>query len=103
MDACNETLTAAATSTLILPRSLHLDAATLGLLLKQQGPSLGVWRAAEIAALREQTYEPPILDLGCGDGLVSSMVLPKVDIGIDPDPKPLIQAQGQGIYKKLLA
>ena len=31
------------------------------------GPSLGLWRAAEIAALREQTYEPPVLDLGCGD------------------------------------
>jgi len=103
MDACNEKLTAAPTSTLIPPRSLHLDAATLQVLLKQQGPSLGVWRAAEIAALREQTYEPPILDLGCGDGLVTSMVVPKVNIGIDPDPKPLIQAQGRGIYKRLLA
>ncbi|HEY9726835.1 MAG TPA: class I SAM-dependent methyltransferase, partial [Chroococcales cyanobacterium] len=86
MDACNETLTTAARPTLIPPRSLHLDAATLQVLLKQQGPSLGVWRAAEIAALREQTYEPPILDLGCGDGLVTSMVVPKVNIGIDPDP-----------------
>lgn len=103
MDVCNEKLTAAVTSTPILPRSLHLDAATFRVLLKQQGPSLGLWRAAEIAALREQTYEPPILDLGCGNGLVSSMVLPKVDIGIDPDPKPLIQAQGRGIYEQLLA
>lgn len=103
MDACNETLAAAATSTPLLARSLHLDGATFRELLQQQGPSLGLWRAAEIAALREQTYEPPILDLGCGDGLVSSMVLPNVDIGIDPDPQPLIQAQGRGIYHQLFA
>ncbi len=54
---------------------LYLDTPTFRLLLDLQGPSLALWRAAEIAALREQTFEPPVLDLGCGDGIVSSMVL----------------------------
>src|SRR5579884_1217065 len=51
-----------------LPTSpLHLDAFTCRILLELQGPSLGLWRAAEIAALREQSFERPILDVGCGD------------------------------------
>lgn len=91
------------TSARLLSRSLHLDAPTFRVLLEQQGPSLGLWRAAEVAVLREQTYERPILDLGCGDGLVTSMVLPQVEIGLDPDQKPLAQAQGQGIYEQLVA
>ena len=103
MDACDENFTTAGTSTRLLPRSLCLDAPTFRILLEQQGPSLGLWRAAEVAVLREQTYEHPILDLGCGDGLVTSMVLPQVEIGVDPDPKPLIQAQARGIYHRLLA
>jgi SAM-dependent methyltransferase len=84
-------------------RSLHLDLPTFRTLLEQQGPSLGLWRAAEIAVLREQTYDRPIVDLGCGDGLVTSMVLPGVEIGVDPEQKPLIQAQERGIYDRLLA
>lgn len=85
------------------PRSLHLDTPTFRLLLEQQGPSLGLWRAAEVAVLREQTYERPILDLGCGDGLVTSMVLPRVEIGVDPEAKPLAQAQERSIYDHLIA
>ena len=103
MDSCDKKHNATVSTTSRLPDSLQLDTPTLQQLLEQQGPSLGLWRAAEVAVLRQQTYEPPILDLGCGDGLVTSMVLPRVDIGIDPDPKPLVQAQGQGIYQQLLA
>lgn len=82
---------------------LHLDAATFYTLLKLQGPSLGLWRAAEIAALREQAYEPPVLDLGCGDGLVSSFVLPQIEFGLDPDPRAIMQAGERGIYKRFVA
>src|SRR6266571_4121763 len=84
-------------------RPLHLDAATFRVLLELQGPSLGLWRAAEIAALREQAYEPPVLDLGCGDGLVTSMVLPRVEVGLDPDEKALAQAARRGIYARFEA
>jgi SAM-dependent methyltransferase len=82
---------------------LHLDAPTFRTLLEQQGPSLGLWRAAEIAALREVTYERPVLDLGCGDGLVTSLVLPHVEIGLDPDTKVLAQARQRGTYERFEA
>ena len=84
-------------------RPLYLDASTFRILLELQGPSLGLWRAAEIAALREQMYERPILDLGCGDGLVTSMVLSRVEIGLDPDEKVLARAAQLGIYERFEA
>lgn len=71
-------------------------------LFEQLGPSLGLWRAAEIAALRTQTFEPPILDLGCGDGLVTSYVLSSVDIGVDPSDA-IARAAARGLYRKLEA
>ena len=82
---------------------MHLDTPTFRKLLEQQGPSLGLWRAAEIAVLREQVYEPPILDLGCGDGLVTSMVLPRVEFGLDPDQKALAKSAERGLYDQVVA
>src|SRR5690348_5200946 len=84
-------------------RPLRLDAPTFHTLLKLQGPSLGLWRAAETAVLREQVYEHPILDLGCGDGLVTAQVLTRVEIGLDPDEKVLKRAAQTGIYERLEA
>lgn len=84
-------------------KPLHLDAPTFSTLLKLQGPSLGLWRAAEVAALREQVFEPPVLDLGCGDGLVTSLVLSRVEVGLDPDKKVLERAAQHGIYERFEA
>src|SRR3989440_12149132 len=84
-------------------RPLHLDAPAFRMLFELQGPSLGLWRAAEIAALREQVYESPVLDLGCGDGLVTSMVLPRVEVGLDPDEKALAQAARRSIDERFEA
>lgn len=81
---------------------LYLDRSTWQILLALQGPSLGLWRAAEIAILREQIYQYPIVDLGCGDGLVTSLVLQNVDIGLDPDEKQLTQARSRDIYNYLI-
>ncbi len=72
-------------------------------LLELFGPSLALWRGAEIAVLREPEYDGPILDLGCGDGIVTSFVLRKVDIGLDPDPKALAKAAERRIYRELIA
>jgi SAM-dependent methyltransferase len=83
--------------------SLYLDARTFRILLELQGPSLGLWRAAEVAALREQQYERPILDLGCGDGLVTSMVWSRIEFGLDPDENVLAHAARHGTYECLLA
>lgn len=82
----------------IVKKSLHLNAFHFRYLLEKLGPSLGLWRAAEIAALREQSYPRPLLDLGCGDGFVTAMVLPRVEIGLDPDREALERARERGIY-----
>lgn len=87
----------------LLQGKLQLNAPDFRLLFRRLGPSLGLWRAAEIAVFREQHYEHPVLDLGCGDGLVTSFVLDSVDIGLDPDARALQQAATRGIYGELIA
>lgn len=77
------------------PTPLHLDQPAWRLLLERLGPSLGLWRAAEVAALREQRFAPPVLDLGCGDGLVSSLALPQGVLGADLNISVLTQARGR--------
>jgi len=84
-------------------RPLYLEEKDFHKLLTLQGPSLGLWRAAEVAALREQDYPAPVLDLGCGDGLVTSLVLPHVDLGLDPDPEAVRRARRSGVYDRLEA
>lgn len=80
---------------------LRLAPQELQTLLADLGPSLGLWRAAEIAALRTQRYAPPVLDLGCGDGIVTSYVLARVAIGVDPSPGALARAARLGVYERL--
>lgn len=80
---------------------LRLDPHELESLLADLGPSLGLWRAAEIAVLRTLSYEPPVLDLGCGDGLVTSYVLPRVAIGVDPSGSALARAARRRLYDRL--
>src|SRR2546421_10479239 len=82
------------------PFPLHLDAPTFQMLLERQGPSLGLWRAAEVAVLRQVRYERPVLDLGCGDGLVTSLVMSRVEVGLDPDESVLKRAAQRGIYER---
>lgn len=82
---------------------LQLPQADFLTLLERQGPSLGLWRAAEVAALREQRYPAPVLDLGCGDGLVSSLVLSCIEYGVDPSSEALARARALGVYRELIA
>ena len=86
-----------------LTHPLTLEAEQFRYLFENLGPSLAVWRAAEIAALREQEYPPPVLDLGCGDGLIMSRVLPRVEIGLDPDRAAIERAKMLGIYERFEA
>ena len=83
-------------------RPLRLEAAAWRVLLERQGPSLGLWRAAEVAALREQRCQRPILDLGCGDGLVTSLALGRVEVGLDPDERALERAERLGTYHRIV-
>ena len=92
MEICNAFANVSLAPPLTQQRPLYLDTSTFRVLFELQGPSLGLWRAAEVAALREVSYEHPVLDLGCGDGLVTSLVMPDVEIGLDPNKKVLERA-----------
>lgn len=87
----------------IIEQPLHLNPYHFRYLLEQLGPSLGFWRAAEVAALREQSFPAPVLDLGCGDGFITALVLPGADTGLDPDARALRSAQQRGLYRQVEA
>ncbi|MGD1995027.1 MAG: hypothetical protein PVI59_17675, partial [Anaerolineae bacterium] len=49
-------------------------------------PPVGLWRAVELRVAAEEQYERPLLDLGCGDGLVGRALFgpgESVDVGSD--------------------
>ena len=42
-----------------------------------------------------------MLDVGCGDGLVTSLVMKRVDIGCDPFSEAAGRAAGSGLYERI--
>lgn len=59
-------------------------------------------RANEIRNLENVRFSPPVLDVGCGDGLVSKILLKnkqKFDWGIDLSVKEIERAKRSGSYK----
>ncbi len=84
-------------------RPLRLPVKDARILLDVLGPSLALWRAAEIAVLREQVLDPPVLDLGCGEGIVTSFITSHAAFGLDPDPLTLARASRLGVYAHLLS
>lgn len=55
-------------------------------------PSEAFWRLFELQALRESTFERPILELGCGDGSFTALLLDHVDEGLDLNPRAVAKA-----------
>ena len=50
--------------------------------------ALALERSFECHILSQNTYEHPILDLGCGDGIFASILFKdKIDVGIDPNKR----------------
>lgn len=71
-------------------------------------PATAFWRAIEIEHLLAGGLpEGRGLDLGCGDGLLTRIVLeeagPREVVGVDPDPAEASQAQVLGIYAAVYA
>ena len=76
-------------------------------------PPVALWRAVELRTAAEETYARPLLDLGCGDGLIARVLFGKpsppaplpggegeiVDVGLDPWPEQLRQAAQSGMYR----
>jgi len=65
-------------------------------------PSLAAWRAAELKALRRCTFSPPILEIGCGNGRFTSLLLSRVDWGVDLNPREVeLCRRANRIYRRL--
>ena len=67
-------------------------------------PPVALWRAVELRVAAEERYERPLLDLGCGDGLIGQVLFGTgacVDVGLDPWPDQLRRAARSGVYRHL--
>jgi SAM-dependent methyltransferase len=65
--------------------------------------ALALERGLECLLLSKQQFLPPVLDVGCGDGLFASILFAdKIDTGIDPNPSEIACAAKTGAYKELI-
>ena len=67
-------------------------------------PPVALWRAVELRVAAEEQYERPLLDLGCGDGLIGQVLFGvegRVDVGLDPWVDQLQQAAQSGVYRRV--
>lgn len=75
-------------------------------LLKKAPTSWAIIRAIECELLSKIDFKPPILDIGCGNGLFAQTLFTKkklsIDVGVDINPGELKKAESTGIYKKLI-
>jgi len=65
-------------------------------------PPVALWRAVELRVAAQERYERPLLDLGCGDGLIGQVLFGRassVDVGFDPWLEQLRQAARSGVYR----
>jgi SAM-dependent methyltransferase len=65
-------------------------------------PPVALWRAVELRIAAEEQYAQPMLDLGCGDGLIGQVLFGSdngVDVGVDPWLEQVRQAARSGVYR----
>jgi SAM-dependent methyltransferase len=64
-------------------------------------PPVALWRAVELRVAAEEEYQRPLLDLGCGDGLIAEALFGKehpIDVGFDPWWDQLRRAKRSRMY-----
>lgn len=76
----------------------------LTLLLGQYwfAPPVALWRAVELRTLAREPLPRPVLDLGCGDGLIARALLgdeAPLDVGFDPWLDQVRKAPATGAYR----
>lgn len=65
--------------------------------------ALAFERVMECRILNEYTFERPVLDIGCGEGLFASILFAEpLDTGIDPNARELSRALELGAYRELI-
>ncbi len=65
-------------------------------------PPVALWRAIELRILATETFIRPILDLGCGDGLIAQVLfkdMDPVEVGVDPWWDQVHKAPQHGVYR----
>lgn len=65
-------------------------------------PPVALWRAIELRTVSRLHYDTPLLDLGCGDGLIGQLLFGPQNgtgIGLDPWLDQLRQAATLGVYQ----
>jgi len=75
----------------------------LTLLLDQYwfAPPVALWRAIELRTLAAESFPRPILDVGCGDGLIAQALFrndPPIEVGFDPWSDQVRKAPETGVY-----
>ncbi len=78
----------------------------LTLLLNQYwfAPPVALWRAVELRTLATETFARPLLDLGCGDGLIAQVLFENeapVESGFDPWLTQVHKAPTTGVYLRV--
>jgi SAM-dependent methyltransferase len=64
-------------------------------------PPVALWRAMEVSVAAEESYRRPLMDLGCGDGVIADALFGPagVDVGVDPCLVQLRGAARSGVYR----
>ncbi len=66
--------------------------------------ALAIERSMECEILAAQSFERPILDIGCGDGVFAAILFAeRIDTGIDSDPAEIARATTYDRYDELIA
>jgi len=74
----------------------------LEVLRKFYHPSTALWKSIEARIISKIKFPPVFLDLGCGNGLFSSVLFNKIAIGLDISGKEIGKARRLGLYDELL-
>jgi 2-polyprenyl-3-methyl-5-hydroxy-6-metoxy-1,4-benzoquinol methylase len=65
--------------------------------------ALAFERIMECRILAKHSFERPVLDIGCGEGLFAKMLfMERLDTGIDPNQRELSRAREIGAYAELI-
>ena len=78
------------------------DYLTLALEQYWFAPPVALWRAIELRVLAAETFPRPVLDLGCGDGLIAQVLFAgeaPVEAGFDPWLSQVRKAPASGAYR----
>ncbi|MGA2256647.1 MAG: class I SAM-dependent methyltransferase [Thermoguttaceae bacterium] len=77
-----------------------------GVLLKYMASAplpLAFERSVEAEIYSRHAFVPPVLDIGCGDGIFAHLVFDEpIDTGIDPNGREIESARQTGAYRELL-